>query len=259
MSTPWARGRYRSVADHLTPIAADLVAVVGQRVPLTGATVYDLACGTGSVAALCARAGAIVTGVDMTTELLEQAEAEAVRAGLTIRWICADASATGLPQADVVVSSVGIIFVEPESQLTEIRRLLRPGGTFAYTAWAASPDQPLFAPIIDVLGPAPVTQPGDVSPESWADPAVIVRRLSEGFSNVVVDQRDHLWQFGSLDEAMKLVTTESPMHVNLLAAVDGDQGQRVINGFREVFEERRHADGSVSFSAPYVVVSATRT
>ncbi|MDV7135215.1 class I SAM-dependent methyltransferase [Williamsia muralis] len=258
MSTPWARGRYRTVADHLVPLAEDLVAVTGRRTPLVGAVVYDLACGTGSAALLCAREGAQVTGVDLTVELLEEAEVEAARSGLDIRWVCADASATGLPPADVVLSSVGIIFVQPEPQITEVRRLLEPGGTFAYTAWASAPDQPLFAPIADVLGPSPAPQFGDVSPESWADPAVIEQRLADGFIDVVVDERDHLWQFGSVDEAMHLVTSESPVHVNLLSMIDDERGQQVINGFRDVFGDLAHADGSVTFAAPYVVVSATR-
>jgi SAM-dependent methyltransferase len=258
MSTPWARGRYAGVAEHLRPLAADLVEVVGRRTPLAGAAVYDLACGTGSAAILCARAGAVVTGVDMTAELLAEAEVAAARSAVDIRWVCADAGATGLPPADAVISSVGIIFVEPESQMVEIRRLLEPGGTFAYTAWAAAPEQPMFAPIVDALGPSPAPQAGDVSPESWADPAVIDRRLAGGFTNIVVEQRDHLWQFGSVDEAMHLVTSESPVHVNLLSMVDDEQGQQVINGFRDVFGELAHADGSVTFSAPYVVVSATR-
>ncbi|WP_161633988.1 hypothetical protein [Williamsia sp. D3] len=54
------------------------------------------------------------------------------------------------------------------------------------------------------------------------------------------------------------MTSESPVHVNLLSMIDDERGQQVVNGFRDVFGDLAHADGSVTFAAPYVVVSETR-
>lgn len=257
MSGQWAQGHYRSVADHIGPLAKQLVSTVKVRAGLVDATVYDLGCGIGSATLICAAEGALVTGVDITPELLEQATAEAEKAGADVRWLCADASATGLPagSADAVVSSVGIIFVDPAEQIPEIERLLKRGGTFAYTAWRSSPDQPLRAPIEDVVGEVP---PGAISPDSWADPEAVADRLSDGFADVTIDEHMYTWQFGSLDEAMSMVTTESPVHVNLLASLDDERKQRLINGFRSVFEDLMQADGSVAFAVPYVVVTATK-
>ena len=72
MSSPtiWSAGRYDAVGDRIAPIAAEVVAAVDRRRPLSGAAVADLACGTGSAALAAAAAGARVTAVDITPELL---------------------------------------------------------------------------------------------------------------------------------------------------------------------------------------------
>lgn len=255
MSNVWAQGRYRSVADHIRPVATQLVTSAQTRVNLAGATVYDLGCGIGAVALQCAAAGAAVTGVDFTQELLDQAAIESAGAGLDVRWLLADASATGLPDAgaDAVVSSMGIIFVDPVVALPEIGRLLRPGGTFAYSAWSPAGDQPLRRPIAEVVGAPPA---GAASPDVWATPDPVA--FGEYFTAVEIEEHMYTWQFGSLDEAIAFVTTESPVHVNMLSSLDDDRKQRVVNGFRAAFDDLTLADGSVSFAVPYVVVLATR-
>ena len=101
--------------------------------------------------------------------------------------------------------------------------------------------------------------PGIVSPDSWADPEIVAERLAEGFDDVTIDEHMYAWQFGSLDEAMAMVTTESPVHVNLLASLDDERKLRLINAFRAVFDDLTQADGSVTFAVPYVVVMATRS
>lgn len=255
MSDLWAQGRYRSVADHIAPVATQLVSSVATRMELSGATVYDLGCGIGNVALRCASAGAAVTGIDITQELLDQAATEAAEADLDVRWLTADASATGLPDAgaDAVVSSMGIIFADRVTALVEVSRILRPGGTFGYTAWKPSEDQPLRRPVVEVVGTPP---PGAASPDAWATPDPDA--FDEYFCDLEVDEHMYTWQFGSLDEAMAFVTTESPLHVNLLATLDDDRQQRLLTGFRAAFDDLTLADGSVSFAVPYVVVLATR-
>ncbi len=75
-----------------------------------------------------AEAGAQVTGVDLTAELIAIA---AERPGAdAVQWVVADAAHTGLPDGgfSTVVSNMGIIFVEPTSLVAEVTRLLTPGG-----------------------------------------------------------------------------------------------------------------------------------
>ncbi|MBX9921535.1 MAG: class I SAM-dependent methyltransferase [Mycolicibacterium frederiksbergense] len=131
----WSAGRYEAVAQRIAPISVRLIETVDRLRPLDGAVVADLACGTGNAALAAVAAGAQVTGVDLTPELLAIAADKA--GGDAVQWVAADAAATGLPDAafDAVVSNMGIIFVEPVSQVAEIARLLRPGGFFGFSTW----------------------------------------------------------------------------------------------------------------------------
>ena len=88
MSSPtsWSSGRYDAIGDHIAAIAADVVSAVGGRLPLRGAAVADLACGTGSAALAASAAGARVTGVDITPELIALGRAEGRGAGVAVNW-----------------------------------------------------------------------------------------------------------------------------------------------------------------------------
>lgn len=153
--TFWAAGRYDAVGDRIAGIAHEIVAAVARRQPLRDAAVVDLACGTGNAALAVAEAGAQVTRVDLTAELIAIATEKARAAGRSVTWVTADAADTGLPDRafDVVISNMGIIFVEPGRQLTEISRLLKPTGTLGFSSWVRQADNPLFDPVVTVLGP----------------------------------------------------------------------------------------------------------
>ncbi|MEH3153915.1 MAG: class I SAM-dependent methyltransferase [Gordonia paraffinivorans] len=248
---PWARGRYESVATLIAPVAEELVARVEDLRPLAGIDVVDLACGTGSVARSAVRRAARVTGVDITPELVDIARAASPDA---IDWVVADATDTGLPDdsADVVLSSMGLIFTPP-SVLDEIARLLRPGGTLAFTAWTRSAHNPFHAPVVEVLGPSPSDQPG---PDAWGDAETVHGRLADGFHTVEVDPRVHTWRFDSVDTALHFITHESPVHVDLLGRVDEVQRDRLLTAFEAALTGVADTDGTVAFDSPYVVVTA---
>lgn len=253
--TSWAIGRYESVAQRISGIAIRTVDRAGHRSPLGGATVADLACGTGSAALAAAARGALVTGVDLTPELLDQARDKAAGAGPAVTWLAADAADTGLPAAsfDVVVSNMGIIFVEPERQLAEIVRLLRPDGTLAFSSWVRSSSNPFFDPIVAVLGAPPAA---GFTPDQWGDPATASRRLSGHFDGVEIDPGALTWRFDSLDAALGFLTDESPMHVDVFRGLDGGTRQELLEAFRVALLP--HVDGgAVAFDAPYAIISAT--
>lgn len=250
----WSAGRYEAVAQRIAPISAQLIETVDRLRPLDGAVVADLACGTGNAALAAAAAGAQVTGVDLTPELLAIAADKA--GGDAVRWVAADASATGLPDAgfDAVVSNMGIIFVEPVSQVAEIARLLRPGGFLGFSSWVRDADNPFFNPIIDVLGTPPAAE---YSPDQWGEPDIVTTRLADDFDEIFIENGKHTWQFGSVQDAVVFVTDESPMHVNLFTRSDEDTRVRLTEAFTEAFERYATADG-VSFGASYAVVAARR-
>ncbi|MGW7279654.1 class I SAM-dependent methyltransferase [Streptomyces sp. NPDC054844] len=103
-----------------------------------GAAVMDLACGTGRHSVPLSAAGYRVTGVDLMEHYLCQARARTRDAGQHVEFVQADMRDLGaLPQGsfDAVVSlhtSFGFFDTEDEnlSVLTQIRRVLAPGGRF---------------------------------------------------------------------------------------------------------------------------------
>lgn len=255
MATIWAAGRYESVAERISGIAEQTVATLDRRHALAGAALVDLACGTGSATLAAASRGARVTGVDVTPELIAQAERKAADAGLTIAWVTADAADTGLPDAsfDAAVSNMGIIFVAPDRQVAELARIVKPTGALAFSSWVRNVDNPFFDPIVDVLGRPPAT---GFSPDQWGDPAIVEARLAASFRDVEIDSGSLTWRFDSLDAAMHFLEHESPMHVDVFRRVDGVTRDRLATAFRDAL--RPHQVGGVQFDAPYVVVSATR-
>jgi ubiquinone/menaquinone biosynthesis C-methylase UbiE len=99
-----------------------------------GARVLDVGCGTGVVALTAARTGASVSGLDLTPELLARARENTAVMGLDVDWREGDAES--LPYADaefdVVVSQFGHMFApRPELAVSEMLRVLKPGGTIA--------------------------------------------------------------------------------------------------------------------------------
>ncbi len=168
-----------------TPPAARLVRHARVR---AGQRVLDVACGTGVVAVTAARHGAHVTGIDFTPKLLERARENASIAGLTIDWNEGDAESMPFEDAafDVVLSQFGHIFApRPEVALAEMLRVLKPGGTIAFSTWP----QELyvgrtFALVSHYLPPPP----GVASPTLWGDPNVVTERLGNRVKRIVFDR-----------------------------------------------------------------------
>lgn len=91
----------RLLMDACRPLAQD-----GGGLPLSGCSVLDVGTGTGRAAIGLARAGATVTGVDASSEMLEVARARAEAAGVTVTFDVGDAHALPFPDAhfDAAVS-----------------------------------------------------------------------------------------------------------------------------------------------------------
>jgi 2-polyprenyl-3-methyl-5-hydroxy-6-metoxy-1,4-benzoquinol methylase len=132
----WAAGDYAAVARHIAdgPVRD---AIAAARV-LPGASVLDVATGSGNVAVRAAQAGARVVGLDLVPELLDVARTRALVAGAEIEWVHGDAEAMpfGDGSFDCVTSVFGVQFA-PCHQVTadELVRVCRPGGTIGLVNW----------------------------------------------------------------------------------------------------------------------------
>jgi SAM-dependent methyltransferase len=159
--TIWASGSYRDVAVILPPMSAHLVHAAKVK---PGDVVLDLACGPGNTAITASRSGAKVVGIDITPELLVNADAE------------------NLPfedqSFDVVLSSVGHMFApDPDSVTSELLRVRKHKARIAFTTWP--PEHAIgriFTAVANYILPLPNAPP---SPILWGIPEVIKTRLGK--------------------------------------------------------------------------------
>lgn len=174
----WAS--FTPTAMFTTPVAAHLVRFAGIT---PGEAVLDVGTGTGVVAITAARAGAQVSGLDLTPALLDEARENARIAQLPqITWTEGDAESLPYPDAsfDVVVSQFGHMFApRPEVATAEMRRVLKPGGRIAFATW---PPEHFVGKMFMLVGRNMPPPPAGASPPpQWGIPAVVSERLGTAF------------------------------------------------------------------------------
>ena len=179
--------RQREMWASFTPMAMFTTPVAGQLVKFArlqaGEAVLDVGTGTGVVAITAARAGARVSALDLTPELLQQAKENArIAQHQDIVWTEGDAEQ--LPYADasfdVVLSQFGHMFApRPEVAIAEMRRVLKPGGRIAFATW---PPEHLVGRMFAFIGRnSPPLPAGVAPPPQWGNPATVSERLGARF------------------------------------------------------------------------------
>lgn len=138
---------------------------------LRGLRVLDIGCGGGENAISCARAGAEVTGVDISDVQLQAARNLAQRQGVAVEWLHGESRLlekwAGAP-FDLVLAIQVLPYIEqPAALLATCRRLLRPGGRLV-----VSFDHPLrncfWDREVNELSPYPVRSYFDTQPLYWS-------------------------------------------------------------------------------------------
>jgi len=179
--------------------------------PQRGQTILDLGAGTGETGFLAApRLGAdgLLISSDLSPRMLEAAQRVAPLFGVTnAEFRVLDAERIELPDASVdgVLSRFGYVLRgEPPAALGEVRRVLRPGGRFAFAAWAGREQNRWMTVPADVM-----VERGHLSPRSEAElalsnrrnPETIRRLLSDaGFAVVDVEEMPVAYRFADADE-----------------------------------------------------------
>ena len=131
----WQRvaGSYDDAWSGLTRLfIPDLLDAAGVS---AGHRLLDVACGPGYVAEAAGDRGAAPTGIDVSSEMIRIARERT--AGIDFRVGDALALEFASAQFDVVVSNFGMIHVPDfAGAFAEARRVLRPDGVLAFTAWS---------------------------------------------------------------------------------------------------------------------------
>jgi len=124
--------------------------------PSAGQRVIDLACGSGVVTELIANAvgsdGSVV-GLDFSPPMLGVAGAKQI-SGAPVEWIEANVAEIPFPDAsfDLATCQHGVqFFPDPLACAKEVKRVLKPGGRFAFTVWANKSEHPLMEAMFESI------------------------------------------------------------------------------------------------------------
>jgi demethylmenaquinone methyltransferase/2-methoxy-6-polyprenyl-1,4-benzoquinol methylase len=126
-------------------------AMVDRIVPAPGALILDVASGTAGVAIqLAGRTGAQVVGVDLTEQMLAQGQRNVAAAGRAGRIRLVAGRAEQLPFPDQSFDSLTFTYLlryvqDPQATLTELARVVRPGGRVASLEFMVPPS-PVYWP-----------------------------------------------------------------------------------------------------------------
>lgn len=250
LSEVWSQGQYERIAELFAPIHAALVAAIDAP---DRAEWLDLGTGTGAIALLAARDGAEVTALDIASAMIAQAQANAERAGLSIRFDVGDAQQ--LPYADasfdVVTSCFGVVFAPRRDDVArELARVCRPGGRLGLTAWRPKPAlKAIYERFQDV---PPASENTD-----WGVDGFVESLLGAAFE-LEVEERVWDLEAPSPAEAYEFMRESAPPMAAFLARLDSQQREGLRQAFVDYWSRFVGDDGRVREPRPYILVTGTR-
>ena len=250
----WGSAPFENIAELISEMH---VALVERLAPVPGERWLDLGCGAGDVAFLAARAGAVVTGSDLSPALVDAAKRRAEEQGLDLTLEVADCQ--NLPYADasfdVVSSSVGVIFAPDHERVAhELTRVCRPGGRIGFTAWRKeSGVGGMFGAMAPFMQPPPA---GAGSPFQWADEAYVEAMLGDAF-DLSFEELDTRHAGDDAGEMWEVMRANFGPAFTLWSSLD-DEGRAELGAAMEAFFESNRTDERISVERLYIVVKGVR-
>ena len=256
LKTTWMAGDYDLFSRFMERDAEVFYRRLGVA---PGSRLLDVGCGAGQLALIAARAGANVTGCDISTNWLEKARERAAAEGLSVDFEEGDAEE--LPYADgqfdAVVSLIGAMFApRPELVAAELKRVCRSGGMIAMANWTPSGFVgQMFKTIARHIAPN-----GMPSPVLWGDEATVRDRLDEGISGLRFSYQIYHFNYPfPPDEVVEFFRANYGPMSRAFASLDA-RGQEKLRG--ELVSLWSAYNNSVNYTtqvdAEYLEVIATR-
>ncbi|MEW6154817.1 MAG: methyltransferase domain-containing protein [Actinomycetota bacterium] len=233
---------------HVTDRNVELGRLALSRVPVgPGTRLLDVAAGTGALALPAARAGADVTAVDLSPEMVRLLVRRAESEGLAcLTPLVMDGQDLDLGDAtfDVTASQFGVmLFPDLARGIGEMARVTRPDGTVMLVVFGALPHQVEFisffvAAVRSVL-PSFEALPADslLPPFRLADREALHRHMADaGLDEIRIETVDHAVPLSPPvpgAELVEVVANSNPIGtdlVNRLTARQRSEVTRVLDG-----------------------------
>jgi SAM-dependent methyltransferase len=253
----WGLGRYEQTAAELEPVAEHVVSLAGLR---PGERVVDLATGTGNAALLAARAGAVVTGLDAASRLIDVARERAASDGVDASFVVGDLGSLPFEDGsfDVALSVFGLIFApDPSRAFAEMLRVLEPDGRAVFSVWVpAGPIDAMVGTLGRAMAAATASTP---SRFAWHDPEVVSElaarhgaraRIHEGTLTITAESAESYFDANERSHPMSLVSRP----VLERAGSYGDVREQAL----AILREGNEAPEGFRVSSPYRVIEINR-
>jgi SAM-dependent methyltransferase len=230
--------------------------------------VLDVGCGAGGPTrdvARCAAEGQ-VTGIDLSTRMLELARRKSTDEGLdNVTFVRGDAQVFPFePEAfDVAMSSFGTMFFNgPVAAYTNIGGGLRRGGALALLAWRTLQENEWLMALRGALAVGrelPTPPPDAPTPFSLAQPERVRRILgSAGFESVEFTPIDEPIDLGAdASDALGFAKTMGIVE-GLTDGLDREARAKAMSNLADLFHERETADGVLITSAAWLITARKR-
>jgi ubiquinone/menaquinone biosynthesis C-methylase UbiE len=253
-SVMWGNGPYQRITETL----GDLHDIVIDRLaPQPGESWIDLACGTGAMATLAARAGAQVTGVDLAPLLIETAQQNAQADGLEIDYRVGDCeNLTEIDDAsyDIASSTVGVMFT-PDHAATagEIARVVKLGGRIGLANWTPEGGLGRMFAMMAPFQPAPPPS----SPFDWGREDHVQELLGDAFDLKFERHVSHL-KTKDGEEYWQLFATSYGPTKTLAESLDDDRREEFHRTWVAFFEDNYRSNGEIDHDREWLLVLGTR-
>jgi SAM-dependent methyltransferase len=242
--TMWGSGNYAAVAEKIAEVGEACVERAGVE---PGMEVLDVACGAGNATIPAARAGARVTGVDFSPELLAIARERAADALVEVDWVEADIQEMPFADSafDRVISTFGHMFApDHERTAAELKRVCR--GRIGICCW--SPNGAIgrmFRTVAELVPPPP----GSSSPLLWGTEEHVRELLGDG----EFDRREVEWRDSSVESYATFMLESFGPLLNAQEVLGERAGElrEAYTGFLEA--ENLETDGTFRFRGEYLL------
>lgn len=257
MKATWMAGDFGQFSKF---IEAESEKFMSRRNLQPGMRVLDVACGAGHLAITATKASAVVTGIDIATNLVEQAKARAQRENLTIQFEEGDAEQLPYPDAafDLVCSHFGAMFApRPERVAAELVRVCRPGGQIAMANWTP---QGFAGQMFKATGAHVPSPPGIPPAVLWGDEATVRERLQDGIAQLQMTPRTFVFRYPfSPAETVEFYRLYYGPTQRAFVALPEEKQQLLRQDLETLWAQHNQvADGTTHVEAEFLEVVATR-
>lgn len=264
VTTGWERH-----ADFVESRGAEVTRLLlDATMPRPGERVLELACGAGDVglaAAPIVAPGDVVVS-DVVAEMAAIAERRAAARALsnvTARTFGVEAIEAEDASFDIVLCREGLMFAaDPARAVSELARVLRPGGRGAVAVWGPRERNPWLGLVFDAVSAQfgrQVPPPGAPSPFALAGAHRLEKLLStNGLEDVTVREVNVPLSAASFDEWWTRIAALAGPLTTMLAALPEEAGRELESRLRDNVRAFQNESGGLRFPGVALIGSGRR-